>query len=111
MTDIDDAYKSLLRAGPRTPPAPDWEARRHQNEVRFWAAHLDDLVLHLPGLRRYRGKERAARLMADVLEEIKATEGLDAGVIAHDRLIDRWRDRREAVRARTGSEAGPGARP
>lgn len=82
----------------RTPPDMDREARRHKNEVRYWAAHLDEFVSFLPGIRRHRGNERVSRLVADVLDDIRAAQGQDAAVLARDRLIDRWRDRRESVR-------------
>lgn len=84
----------------RTPPDMDWEARRHQNEVRYWAAHLEDMARLLPSLRRHRGNEGAARLADDVLEEIKATQGERRAQEAREWLLDRWRDRRETVRAR-----------
>lgn len=98
MTDLDVAYVHLLRRGPRTPPEPDWEAGRYENEVRYWAKYFDEFISFLPGLRRHRGNDRVARLVADVVAEIKRARGQDAAVLARDRLIDRWRDRREAVR-------------
>lgn len=103
MINLDTETVQRLRL--RTPthwtsPDMDWEARRHQNEVRFWAKHLDDMLTHLPGLRRHRGNEGAARLADDVLEDIKATQGERRAEEARARLLDRWRDRRESVRPR-----------
>lgn len=93
MTDARAGFVCLLRArpGPRTAIDPHWEAQRHENEVRYWAAHLDELASFLPGIRRRRGDARGARLVRDVIAEIKTTKGEDAGVIARDLLGDVWR--------------------
>lgn len=80
-----------LRRGPRTLPSPEWESLRHSYEVCYWAARLDEMVSRLPGLRRHRGEARAGRLVRDVLDELRATQGLDASVMARDRLMDAWR--------------------
>lgn len=94
---------------PRTPPDLEWEARRHDNEVRYWAAHLDEFVSFLPGIRRHRGDGAANRLVGGVIGSIQGTEGRDAAVLARDRLRDRWRDRREAVLAHARRKAWQGA--
>lgn len=97
--DLETVCRLRLRTStPRTRPDADWEARRHQNEVRYWAAHLEEMLRLLPSLRRHRGNEGAARLADDVLEEITATHGERRAQEAREWLLDRWRDRRESVR-------------
>ena len=101
MTDLDIETVQRLRLrtpAHRTPPDMDWEARRHQHEVQYWAKHLQLMLHHLPGLRRHRGREGAARLADDVIDEIAVTQGERRADEARTQLIDRWRDRRESVR-------------
>lgn len=74
---------------PRTMPSPEWEAQRHANEAQHWARCFDEFVRAVPRMHRRRG-ERAGRLAKDVLAEIKTAQGLDAAVIARDRLNDVW---------------------
>ena len=94
MTDTPPGFLSLLRrpGPPRTPPDPNWEARRRENEARYWAEHLDELVSFLPGIRRRRGDQRTERLVRDVVSAVRAREGDDQAVFARDRLRDRWRE-------------------
>ncbi len=100
MTEPPPGFVCLLRRGPRTPSDPGWEARRCANEAAYWAEHLEEFVKRLPGIRRHRGDERAARLTRDVVAAVGKAQGLprhagsrgpDEAVLARERLAERWR--------------------
>ena len=77
---------------PRTSLPIEWENRRHENECAYWAAHMDEFVSFLPGIRRRRGDQRTERLVGGVIGAIQATEGKLAAWQARKRLVDRWRE-------------------